>query len=150
MPHSFTHILIHYIFSTKDRQPFLTDDIRPRIFDYMGGIARKNDIQPQIIGGVEDHVHMLVLLPKTLSIAKAIQLIKGGTSKWIHDEFPQLQHFAWQIGYGAFSVSLSNREKVMHYIKHQKEHHRKKTFKEEFIEFLEKHNIEYDERYIWD
>ncbi len=150
MPHSFTHILIHYIFSTKDRQPFLTDDIRPRIFGYMGGIARKNDIQPQIIGGVEDHVHMLVLLPKTLSIAKAIQLIKGGTSKWIHDEFPQLQHFAWQIGYGAFSVSLSNRENVMHYIKHQKEHHRKKTFKEEFIEFLEKHNIEYDERYIWD
>jgi len=150
MPHSFTHILIHYIFSTKDRQPFLTDDIRPRIFEYMGGIARKNDIQPQIIGGVEDHVHMLVLLPKTLSIAKAIQLIKGGTSKWIHDEFPKLKHFAWQIGYGAFSVSLSNRENVMHYIKHQKEHHRKKTFREEFIEFLEKHNIEYDERYIWD
>ena len=150
MPHSFTHILIHYIFSTKDRQPFLTDDIRTRIFEYMGGIARKNDIQPQIIGGVEDHVHMLVLLPKTLSIAKAIQLIKGGTSKWIHDEFPQLQHFAWQIGYGVFSVSLSNRENVMHYIKHQKEHHRKKTFKEEFIEFLKAHNIEYDEQYIWD
>ncbi len=150
MPHSFTHILIHYIFSTKDRQPFLTDDIRPRIFDYMGGIARKNDIQPQIIGGVEDHVHMLVLLPKTLSIAKAIQLIKGGTSRWIHDQFPNLGHFAWQIGYGAFSVSLSNRENVMDYIKRQKEHHRKKTFKEEFIEFLEIHNIEYDVRYIWD
>ena len=78
MSHSFTHILIHYIFSTKERQLFLTDDIRPRIFDYMGGIARKNDIQPQLIGGIEDHVHMLVLVPKTLSIAKAIQLIKGG------------------------------------------------------------------------
>ena len=150
MPHSFPHILIHYVFSTKNRQPFLTEDIRPRVFNYMGGIARKNDIQPQIIGGVEDHVHMLVLLPKTLSIAKAIQLIKGGSSRWIHDEFPQLKHFAWQIGYGAFSVSLSNKEYVMNYIKRQKEHHRKKTFKEEFVEFLEKHNIEYDERYIWD
>ena len=150
MPHSFTHVLIHYIFSTKGRQPFLTDEIRPRILDYMGGIARKNGIQPQIIGGIEDHVHMLVLLPKTLSIAKAIQLIKGGSSKWIHDEFPQLKHFAWQIGYGAFSVSLSNKESVVNYIKRQKEHHRKKTFKKEFIEFLEKYNIEYDERYIWD
>ena len=150
MPHSFTHILVHYIFSTKDRKQYLTEDIRPRIFDYMGGIARNNDIQPQIINGVEDHVHMLVLLPKTLSIAKAIQLIKGGSSRWIHEEFPDLRHFAWQIGYGAFSVSLSNKENVVNYIKHQKEHHKKKTFKEEFIEFLKKHNIDYDERYIWD
>ena len=150
MPHSFTHILIHYVFSTKNRQPFLTEDIRLRVFNYMGGIARKNDIQPQIIGGVEDHVHMLVLLPKTLSIAKAIQLVKGGSSKWIHNEFPRLRDFAWQIGYGAFSVGLSNKENVMNYIKHQKEHHRKKTFQEEFLEFLKAHNIEYDERYIWD
>ncbi len=150
MPHSFTHILVHYIFSTKDRKQYLTEDIRPRIFDYMGGIARNNDIQPQIINGLEDHVHMLVLLPTTLSIAKAIQLIKGGSSRWIHEEFPDLRHFAWQIGYGAFSVSLSNKENVVNYIKHQKEHHKKKTFKEEFIEFLKKHNIDYDERYIWD
>ena len=150
MPHSFTHILIHYIFSTKNRQPFLADDIRQRVFSYMGGIARQNNIYPQIIGGVEDHVHMLVLLPKTLSIAKAIQLVKGGSSKWIHDEFPRLRDFAWQIGYGAFSVGLSNKENVMNYIKHQKEHHRKKTFQEEFLEFLKAHNIEYDERYIWD
>ena len=150
MPHSFTHILVHYIFSTKDRKQYLTEDIRPRILDYMGGIARNNDIQPQIINGLEDHVHMLVLLPKTLSIAKAIQLIKGGSSRWIHEEFPDLRHFAWQIGYGAFSVSLSNKENVVNYIKHQKEHHKKKTFKEEFIEFLKKHNIDYDERYIWD
>ncbi len=150
MPHSFTHILVHYIFSTKDRKKYLTENVRARIFDYMGGIARKNNIQPQIINGVEDHVHMLVLLPKTLSIAKAIQLIKGGSSRWIHEEFPDLRHFAWQIGYGAFSVSLSNKENVVNYIKHQKEHHKKKTFKEEFIEFLKKHNIDYDERYIWD
>ena len=150
MPHSFSHILIHYIFSTKNRQRFLTDDIRQRIFNYMGGIARRNDIQPQIIGGVEDHVHMLVLVPKTLSIADAVKLIKGGSSKWIHKAFPRLKNFAWQVGYGAFSVSLSNKENVVHYIQHQEEHHRKMTFKEEFIEFLEKHNIEYDERYIWD
>lgn len=150
MPHSFTHILIHYIFSTKNREKFLAEDVRPRIFSYIGGIAKQNDIQPQIIGGIEDHVHMLLLIPKTLSIAKAIQLVKGGSSKWIHEAFPELKHFSWQIGYGAFSVSLSNRQTVINYIKNQKEHHRHRTFKEEFIEFLDKHHIEYDERYIWD
>ena len=150
MSHSFTHILIHYIFSTKNREKLLAESLQSRIWSYMAGIAINNDIHPQIIGGVEDHVHALLLIPKTISVAKAVQLLKGGSSGWIHDTFPKLKNFAWQEGYGAFSVSLSNKQKVINYINNQKKHHRRKTFKEEFIEFLKRHEIEYDERYIWD
>jgi len=150
MAHSFTNILIHYIFSTKNRVKWIDADIGKRIWRYMGGIAKQNNIVPYAIGGIEDHVHLLVLLPKTISIAKAIQLIKGGSSLWIHSTFPTLKKFGWQEGYGAFSVSYSMKEQVIQYIKNQREHHTRKTFKEEFIEFLEKNNIQYDERFLWD
>jgi len=96
-----------------------------------------------------DHVHVLLSLPATLSVAKAIQLIKGGSSKWIHDQFPQYRKFAWQDGYGAFSVSASQVKSVTNYIKGQKEHHRKRTFEEEFLEFLDKYAVEYDRRYLF-
>jgi REP element-mobilizing transposase RayT len=101
------------------------------------------------IGGVEDHVHMLVSMPATISLSKAMQLIKGGSSKWVHDTFPGCHLFAWQEEYGAFSVSVSQREKVVQYIKRQAEHHRKITFQEEFLALLQKHGIRYDERYLW-
>jgi putative transposase len=101
------------------------------------------------IGGVEDYVHLLISLPPTLPIAKAIQLIKGGSSKWVHDTFPALKKFKWQQGYGAFSVSVSQVENTIAYILGQREHHRKKTFQDEYIAFLKKHNVEYDQRYIW-
>jgi putative transposase len=101
------------------------------------------------VGGVEDHVHLLLSLPSTLAVAKAMQLIKGGSSKWIHDEFPALHEFTWQEGYGAFSIGISQIDDTKRYIVNQAEHHRKVSYQEEFIAFLERHGIEYDPRYIW-
>jgi REP element-mobilizing transposase RayT len=101
------------------------------------------------IGGVEDHIHILLSLPSTMAIAKALQLLKGGSSKWIHETFPDQRQFAWQEEYGAFSVSVSQLDKTIEYIKGQAEHHRRMTFQEEFLALLKKHRIEYDERYLW-
>jgi REP element-mobilizing transposase RayT len=139
----------HCIFSTKNRQRFIDDTLRESLFPYMGGIARNNKIHPICIGGVEDHVHLLISLPATLPICKAMQYVKGGSSKWIHDTLASHQEFAWQKMYAAFSVSHSQRPSVIRYIENQREHHRKKSFKEELIEFLKAHEIEYDERYLW-
>ncbi|MEJ2050781.1 MAG: IS200/IS605 family transposase [Calditrichota bacterium] len=149
MANSYTNILIHFIFSTKNREKIITEKFQERLHPYMGGIARENNMKALAIGGVEDHVHLLISLPPTLPIAKAIQLIKGGSSKWVHDTFPALKKFKWQQGYGAFSVSVSQVENTIAYILGQREHHRKKTFQEEYIAFLKKHNVEYDQRYIW-
>jgi REP element-mobilizing transposase RayT len=115
----------------------------------MGGIARENKMQALAIGGIEDHIHLLLSLPSTLDIAKAMQSIKGGSSKWVHDTFPQRKDFAWQEGYGAFSIGISQIEDTKRYIANQREHHRTKTFQEEYVAFLEKHGIEYDPRYVW-
>jgi len=101
------------------------------------------------IGGMEDHVHLLLSIPSTLSIANAMQLIKGGSSKWVHDTFPEHANFEWQEGYGAFTVGISQVPDTRPYIINQREHHRTKTFQEEYIAFLEKHGIEYDPRYVW-
>src|SRR5215212_1356019 len=114
----------------------------------MGGIARQNDMKAIEIGGMPDHVHILLSLPSTLSIAKALQLIKGGSSKWVHDTFPEHRLFGWQAKYGAFSVSQL--ETIIGYIKRQEEHHRKMTFQEEFLALLKKHQVGYDEKYLWD
>jgi len=116
----------------------------------MGGVARENQMKAMVIGGVEDHVHLLLSLPSTLAIAKAIQLIKGGSSRWVHETFREHDHFAWQEGYGAFSIGISQVESTGAYIHSQAEHHRRRTFQEEFLAFLKRHGIEYDERYIWD
>lgn len=150
MANSYTQILIHYIFSTKKREKLIIPKVEKRIWQYMGGIAQKNKIIPYSIGGVEDHVHLLLSLPKTIAISEAIKLIKGGSSLWIHSEFPELKDFAWQEGYGAFSIGYSGLNNVKRYIENQKEHHRRKTFKEEYLAFLKKYNVPYDERYIWD
>ncbi len=141
---------MHCVFSTKQRRPLITPGLRERLYQYIGGIARENKIILIAAGGVEDHVHILIALPRTMSISKAMQLIKGGSSKWIHDTFPEHRLFEWQEGYGAFSVSLSNQEKVVSYINNQPEHHKKQDFQAEFIAFLKAHEIEYDERYIFD
>jgi len=103
-----------------------------------------------VIGGVEHHVHLLLSLPSTQAIATAIQLIKGGSSKWVHDTFAAHRNFAWQEGYGTFSIGISQVEDTIAYIESQAEHHRKKTFQEEFLAFLKRHGIEFDERYVWD
>jgi REP element-mobilizing transposase RayT len=140
----------HCIFSTKERRPIITAALRERLWPFMGGIARQNKMTAVEIGGVEDHVHILLALPSTIAIAKALQLIKGGSSKWVHDSFPEHRLFGSQTKYGAFSVSVSQLDKIVSYIKDQENHHRKMTFKEEFVALLQKHRIQYDERYLWD
>ena len=116
MAHSFTSSLFHCVFSTKERRPFITPDLQARLWPYMGGIARDNGMKALVVGGVEDHAHLLLSLPSTMAISKAIQLIKGGSSKWIHDEFPTHKDFAWQEGYGAFSIGVSQRYPTIVYI----------------------------------
>ena len=149
MSHAYVSNLMHCIFSTKDRVPVIDPDLEARLWPYVGGIARENRMKALAIGGTTDHLHSLLSLPSTLSIAKAVQLIKGGSSKWVHDSFPEYQNFGWQEGYGAFSVSVSQMERTISYINGQKDHHRKRTFQEEFIDFLDKHGIEYDRRYVF-
>jgi putative transposase len=149
MGQSYTSSFYHVVFSTKERRKLIDADLRARLWPYLGGIARENHIKALAIGGVEDHVHLLLSLPSTMAIAKAVQLIKGGSSKWIHDEFPARREFAWQEGYGAFSVGVSQIEDTIRYIDNQAEHHRMKIYEEEFLSFLERHGIEYDLKYIW-
>ena len=149
MSHAHVSNLMHCIFSTKDRAPLIDSDLESRLWPYIGGIARENRIKALAIGGTTDHIHSLLSLPSTLSVAKALQLIKGGSSKWVHDNFPKRNHFGWQEGYGAFSVSVSQLNRTISYINGQEEHHRRKSFQEELLEFLVKHNIEYDPRHVF-
>jgi putative transposase len=148
MSHSYVSNLMHCTFSTKERYPFINSELESRLWPYLGGIARDNRMKALAIGGTDDHIHALLSLSGMMSFAKAIQLVKGGSSKWIHDTFPQQKTFAWQEGYGAFSVSVSQIDKTIAYISNQKEHHRRRTFREEFLDLLKKHGIEYDARYI--
>lgn len=137
------------MFSTKERRPFITPELQKRLWPFLGGIARQNKMTALEIGGVADHVHLLLSLPAIIPISKAMQLIKGGSSKWIHETFPDQRLFSWQEEYGAFSVSVSQLDKTIEYIRGQPEHHRKMTFQEEFLMLLKKHGVEYDERYLW-
>jgi len=146
---SYVSSYFHCIFSTKERRRLITPELRERLWPFMGGIARQNKMKAVEVGGVEDHVHLLLSLPSTLPISKALQLIKGGSSKWIHETFPEHRLFAWQEEYGAFSVSVSQLDNTIAYIKGQEEHHRRMTFQEEFLVLLKRHHIEYDERYLW-
>src|SRR5262245_16250559 len=149
MSHSYVSNLMHCTFSTKERYPFIDSDLERRLWPYIGGIANENRMTPLAIGCTADHLHALLSLPGMMSFAKAVQLIKGGSSKWIHDTFARQKKFAWQEGYGAFSVSVSQLPKTIAYIKNQKEHHRRKSFEEEFIELLKRHAIDYDARYVF-
>ena len=149
MSHSYVSNLMHCTFSTKDRYPAIDSDLESHLWPYLGGIARENRMKALAIGGTADHVHALLSLPGMMSFAKAVQLIKGGSSKWIHDTFSNQKKFGWQEGYGAFSVSASQVPKTIAYSNSQKEHHRKKSFHEEFLELLNKHGIESDPRYVF-
>jgi putative transposase len=149
MANTYTALHYHIIFSTKNRQPRITSDIEQRVWAYLGGIARENGMMPLQIGGVEDHVHLVIALPPTLPPSKAAQLLKGGSSKWIHETFPSLSALTWQDGYAAFTISKSNLPEVVQYVEHQREHHRTRTFQEEYRMLLDRHGIQYDERYLW-
>jgi putative transposase len=146
---SYVSSYFHCVFSTKERRPLITPELRERLWPFLGGIARQNKMKAVEIGGVADHVHLLLSLPATIPVSKAMQLIKGGSSKWVYETFPNQRLFAWQEEYGAFSVSMSQLDKTIAYIRGQPEHHRKLTFQEEFLMLLKKHRVEYDERYLW-
>src|SRR4029077_7437093 len=122
--HSFNSCLVHCVWSTKNREASLTSNLRDRLWPYFGGIARENKMKAVAIGGTADHVHMLLSLPSTLSVAKAVQLLKGNSSKWIHESFPKMRSFEWQEGYGSFSIGVSGIEVPVAYIRNQTEHHR--------------------------
>ncbi len=146
---SYVSANFHCVFSAKERRPIITPALRERLWPFLGGIARENRMKAIEVGGVADHVHLLLSLPATLSVSKALQLIKGGSSKWIHESFPDQRLFAWQEGYGAFSVSASKLEEIARYIRNQEAHHQKHDFKSELVTLLTKHGIAFDERYIW-
>ena len=148
MAHSYVCLHVHYVFSTKHRQKIITPELEARLWPYMGGIARENNMKALAIGGVEDHTHVFLSLPSTITIAKAIQLVKGGSSKWVSDTFASHRDFEWQEGYGAFSVSISHVDSTIAYVNNQHAHHRQETFEEEYRAILKKHGIEYDERYL--
>ena len=151
MSQSLAKILVHVVFSTKERRPFLGDaGRRKELHRYMGGILTNLACQPITIGGVEDHVHILCALSRTCEAASLVKEVKRGSTLWIKSKFPQMQDFAWQTGYGIFSAGFSQLEPVRRYIDTQEEHHRKITFQDEFRLFLRRYEIEYDERYVWD
>jgi REP element-mobilizing transposase RayT len=150
MPNTYTSLHYHIVFSTKNRERWIMPDLEQRIWAYLGGIVKDHKMQPIQIGGIEDHVHLLLGAPATLAPSKIAQMIKGGSSAWIHDTFPNMTGFAWQDGYGAFTVSKSSVPDVVNYIQNQREHHRTKTFQEEYLAMLQKHDIDYKECYLWD
>ena len=151
MPQSLAKILVHTVFSTKDRRPFLRDHaLREEIHRYLGGILTNLDCQPIIVGGVEDHVHLLCALSRTCAAAAMVKEVKRGSSLWVKTRSPDLQDFAWQNGYGIFSIGFSQIASVRSYIAAQEEHHRKVSFQGEFRQLLRRYEIELDERYVWD
>jgi putative transposase len=148
MPSTHTSLNYHVVFSTKERCNFMDAAWRPRLHEYIGGIVKKLDGVPLAIGGVGDHVHILASLSATDRLADFVRELKTASSKWVHQAI-QMHIFSWQEGYGAFTVSASNREAVCKYILNQEEHHRTKTFQEEYRELLERAGIQYEEKYLW-
>jgi putative transposase len=145
-----THLSLHYhlVFSTKERAPLITAEIRERVHAYLGGVIRGEGGIALDVGGTTDHVHLLVGLKATHCLADVLRTLKGDSSRWIHDEM-RVPKFEWQEGYGAFTVSSSNVAAVREYVRDQERHHRKRSFQEEYREFLMKHEIAFDERYLW-
>jgi REP element-mobilizing transposase RayT len=150
MPQSLAALHIHLIFSTKDRAPFLIENVRADLHGYLAGILKEIDCHPIIINSREDHIHLLFDLSRTVAISRAVEAVKTGSSKWLKTRDPKLAHFAWQSGYGAFAVSESNVLAVHDYIRDQAEHHRTRSFQNEFRAFLERHRLAFDEKYVWD
>lgn len=151
MPQSLANMIVHLVFSTKDRQPWFTDTEKMNSkHAYLGGVSAKLECPTLTIGCVADHVHLLARLSRTMSLADWVKELTRASTVWMKEEWSEFATFHWQAGYGAFSVSQSNTDAVVEYIRHQAEHHRTKTFQEEFRAMLRKNGIEWDERYVWD
>jgi putative transposase len=149
MANTFSHCYNHIVFSTKNRKPWISPDIEFRVWAYIGGIARNHNMTAVQVGGFDDHIHALISSPPSIAPSKIAQLIKGDSSYWIHKEFPEMKQFAWQDGYGVFSVSKSHLDRVVEYIKNQRQHHESQSFEDEFREVLRVHEIDYDERFLF-
>jgi REP element-mobilizing transposase RayT len=143
MSHTYSSLRIHVVFSTKDRQRVLPEQLQPKLWAYMAGIARNHNFDAIKIGGVDDHCHALILLPPPMPLSKAVQTLKGCSSKWMNETAVGTR-FAWQEGYGAFSVSASQTDGVIEYIRNQADHHKKRNYDEEFLELLKRHGVDYD------
>jgi REP element-mobilizing transposase RayT len=150
MPQTFTCLHYHLVFSTKRREPAITPELRPRLWDYPGGIFRGEGGIPIQVGGTADHVHLLVTPTQRRALAECMRVLKANSSGWAHDTFPSAAGFWWQDGYGAFTVSHSALDRVKAYNTNQEEHHRQRTFQEEFRELLIRHGVEFNEQYLWD
>ena len=151
MPQSLSSVYIHLVFSTKDRRPYLRDKaIREALHGQLGGISKRLDCPPLLVGGVEDHVHLLARFGRTITQAEWVKELKRVSNAWLKDQGSDFSDFEWQGGYSDFSVSQSNLEHVKKYIANQEQHHRKRGFQEELRELLRKHDLEWDERYVWD
>ena len=149
MPHSFVQITVHAVFATKARIPFLKPPHRPRIHAYVASVLKNNLGFSRLVGGTDDHVHMLFDLKPTVALSDCVRTVKCVSSGWIHGELDDLWDFGWQEGYGAFSVSASKIDQVVRYIQNQDQHHRARSFEDEFVALLERHGIEYDPRFLW-
>ncbi|MBE3133584.1 MAG: IS200/IS605 family transposase [Acidobacteria bacterium] len=145
---SHSSLFAHIVFSTKERRPWLREDVRPRIFQYMGGIAANMKCDLIGAGGVADHVHLVVLVHPSVAAADFVRTLKSNSSGWVHEVLPDLAGFAWQDGYAAFSVSMSVLPRVKQYVATQEAHHKKMTFEQELVELFRRHNIAYDPRYL--
>ena len=150
MPQSLARLHVHLVFSTKNREPWISDKVRASLHAYMGTVLADRSCTPAFVNSVADHVHILFDLARTIAPCDVVEDVKKYSSKWIKTQGGEFASFAWQGGYGAFSVSESMVDEVWKYINNQQDHHRVKTFQEEFRRFLELHNIPYDERYVWD
>lgn len=139
------------MFSTKNHQRFIDDEIRAELYAYIAAVLHDECGSPaRIIGGVDDHAHILLRLARTVAVAHVVEMVKKRSSKWIKTKGEKYKSFQWQTGYGVFSVSVSSVDRVVHYIENQKEHHAEKSFKDEYRKFLDDQGIEYDEEYVWD
>ncbi|HQZ83346.1 MAG TPA: IS200/IS605 family transposase [Pyrinomonadaceae bacterium] len=148
MANTYSQIYYHIVFSTKNRVPWIKPAIEKRVWAYIGGIARSHKISPIQIGGMEEHIHALTGSPTTLSPSQIAKVLKADSSKWIHNEFDGMAQFAWQDGYGVFSVSRSEIENVVRYIRNQRQHHAKQKFEDEYASLLKLHGIDFDERFL--
>lgn len=149
MAQSLSKVYVHIVFHTKYSKPLIRPEVEPELYNYIGAIINANDSVPIKINGVENHIHILVILSKNIPLSKLLEEIKRNSSRWIKTKGKEYNNFKWQGGYAVFSVSARGVENVKRYIENQKEHHKKESFKEEYLKLLDKHDVDYDERYLW-